>query len=31
MDNFSFRRYSKDIKDIIVKMLIKNPERRITP
>ena len=31
MDNFSFRRYSKDTKDIIVKMLIKNPERRITP
>lgn len=31
MDNFSFRRYSKDTKDIILKMLTKNPERRITP
>lgn len=31
MDNFSFRRYSKETKDIIIKMLLKNPDRRITP
>jgi serine/threonine protein kinase len=31
MDNFSFRRFSKETKDIIMKMLIKNPDRRITP
>ena len=31
MDNFSFRRYTKETKDIIIKMLLKNPDRRITP
>jgi serine/threonine protein kinase len=31
MDNPSFKNYSKEIKDIIVKMLIKNQEKRINP
>jgi serine/threonine protein kinase len=31
MDNFAFRRFSKETKDIIKQMLQKVPERRITP
>jgi len=31
MDNFAFRRFSKETKDIIRQMLQKTPERRITP
>ena len=31
MENSAFRRFSKETKDIISKMLIKKPERRITP
>ena len=31
MDNFAFRRFSKETKDIIKQMLQKIPERRITP
>jgi serine/threonine protein kinase len=31
MDHFSFRRYSHETKDIILKMLTKSPELRIVP
>lgn len=31
MDHWAFRKYSKEIKDIILKMLVKNPCDRITP
>ena len=31
MDHWAFRKYSKEIKDIILRMLIKNPCDRITP
>jgi serine/threonine protein kinase len=30
MDNYQFRNFSKETKDLIVKMLNKNPDRRIT-
>jgi hypothetical protein len=30
MDNYKFRNYSKETKDLIIKMLNKNPDRRIT-
>jgi serine/threonine protein kinase len=31
MSNIAFRRFSKETKEIILKMLIKNPQMRITP
>lgn len=31
MDNYAFKRFSRETKDIILKMLIKKPEKRITP
>lgn len=31
MDNAAFRRFSKETKDCVIKMLIKNPNDRITP
>jgi serine/threonine protein kinase len=33
MDNYAFRKYtnSRHIKDLINKMLVKNPDHRITP
>jgi len=33
MDNYAFRKYSnsKDIKDLINQMLVKNADHRITP
>ena len=31
MNKFAFKRFSKETKDIIVKMLDKNPDNRITP
>lgn len=31
MDHWAFRKYSKEIKDIILRMLVKNPCDRITP
>jgi hypothetical protein len=31
MDYYAFKKFSKETKDLIVKMLNKNPDRRITP
>ena len=31
MENTAFRRHSRETKDLILKMLTKNPDRRITP
>lgn len=33
MDNYAFRKYqnSRDIKDLINQMLLKNPDHRISP
>jgi len=31
MKNYAFKRFSKETEDIIAKMLVKNPDNRITP
>mmetsp|Transcript_29324 Transcript_29324/g.44170 ORF Transcript_29324/g.44170 Transcript_29324/m.44170 type:complete len:97 (+) Transcript_29324:2314-2604(+) len=31
MENLCFRNYSRETKDLILRLLMKNPERRITP
>lgn len=31
MENVAFRRHSRETKDLILKMLNKHPDRRITP
>jgi len=31
MENLCFRNYSRETKDLILKLLTKNPEKRITP